>query len=216
MRAERFLATLRTMSSRLKCTHPPLAVLLSINYNHLPLTESQLVRMVSRTVVDGLHSLWLLLLHRQSPERLADSRRGPPPDQGARAADGEEEGLTETVLLGLGVGGAGLCADLDPDPLKTTETETSPSAYSAFWGQRWWRCFQNLGEAPCWFTQGLLAGGLSGRWLSDLKAQRQGPFRGKMEPVSGPVETSRLLTLWLWLLEALVLWELVEAMVELW
>lgn len=73
---------------------------------------------------------------RQSPERLADSRRGPPPDQGARAADGEEEGLTETVLLGLGVGGAGLCADLDPDPLETTETETSPSAYSAFWGQR--------------------------------------------------------------------------------
>lgn len=42
-----------------------------------------------------------------------------------------EEGLTEKVLLGLGIGG--LCGDLDSDPLETTETEaTSVSGFSAF------------------------------------------------------------------------------------
>lgn len=55
------------------------------------------------------------------------SRHDPPPDQGG----GEEEGLTEKVLLGLGVG-AGLCGDLDSDPLETTETATSVSGFSAF------------------------------------------------------------------------------------
>lgn len=72
MRAERSLLTPPMMSPRRQRTHPPLAVLLAVNYNHLPLTEGQLVRMVGRTVVDGLHPLRLLLL--QDTESRALSR----------------------------------------------------------------------------------------------------------------------------------------------
>lgn len=51
------------------------------------------------------------------------SRPDPPPEG--------EEGLTEKVLLGLGIGG--LCGDLVSDPLETTETEaTSVSGFNAF------------------------------------------------------------------------------------
>lgn len=81
MRAERVLVTPWVRSARLKPTHPPLAVLCSFNYNHLPLTEGQLVRMVSRTVVDGLHTLRLLLLH---GDRVGwqPGQRDPPAPQG--------------------------------------------------------------------------------------------------------------------------------------
>lgn len=68
------------MSSPDWLTYPPLAVLLALHNDHLPLAERQLVRVVGGAIVDGLHPLRPLFLRtRTHTHRHATETPIPPP-----------------------------------------------------------------------------------------------------------------------------------------
>lgn len=165
-------------ASRLGHTHPPVAVLLSIHYKHLTLTEGQLIRMVSGAVVDGLHPLRPLLLHETESRALSRQQTARRTREACGRTDLQRRRSWVWGWEAEAPGCGGACPQslwrqqkqkllLHSDGKGDPEvSRTLPAGGTC------------SGEAPGWLTLGVLAGGLCGRWLPDLRTQRQSPQMG--------------------------------------